>query len=234
MKIKKENYEKMLAKVQSEYQKVDGYIVSSVEENNAFVRKTNTHFECVNIYCGFGQSNEVNVKVFETTTPLCSSYDGSVYCKILYQLSQNKYEDDKKLELYNKAADSFFQDYISGEGDIDNELLYLYIAYMIDARYDDVENDITDKFLKQYLCDEIMNDTNNHNQKLVEKINEIWNNLDKRERFIKIIYLLMSRDYVECQDKGVHDVERLEDKYYEYLMHVADDHDLETIISFVR
>ena len=234
MKIKKENYEKMLAKVQSEYQKVDGYIVSSVEEDNAFVRKTNTHFECVNIYCGFGQSNEVNVKVFETKIPLCNSYDGSVYCKILYQLSLSKYEDDKKLELYNKAADSFFQDYISGEGDIDNELLYLYIAYMIDARYEDVENDITEKFLKQYLCEEIMNDTNNHNPELVEKINEIWNNMDKRDRFDRIIYLLMSRDYVECQDKGVCDVKRVEDKFYEYLMHVADDHDLETIISFVR
>lgn len=232
--MKRKDYENLLAKVQSEYQKVDGYIVSSVEENNAFVRKTNTHFECVNIYCGFGQNNEVNVKVFETTIPLCDSYDGSVYCKILYQLSQNKYEDDKKLELYNKAADSFFQDYISGEGDIDNELLYLYIAYMIDAGYEDVENDITDKFLKKYIPDEIMNDTNSHNPELVKKINEIWNNFDKRERFISIINILISRDYVECANKGVFDVELVADRYYEYLMHVADDLDLETIISFVR
>jgi hypothetical protein len=234
MIVKRKDYENLLAKVQSEYQKVDGYIVSSVEEDTILVRKTNTLFECIEICCGFDGQNEVNVKVLETTIPLCDSYDGSVYCKILYQLSQNKYEDDKKLELYNKAADSFFQDYISGEGDIDNELLYLYIAYMIEAGYEDVENDITDKFLKQYLCEEIMNDTNNHNPNLVEKINEIWNNLDKREDFVRIINTLILRDYVECSDKGVLDVERYVDKYYEYLMHVADDHDLETIISFVR
>lgn len=234
MKIKKENYENLLAKVQSEYQKVDGYVVPSVEEDTIFVRKTNTHFEYVNIYCEFGQSDEVNVKVFETTIPLCDSYDWSVYCKILYQINLSKYEDDKKLELYNRASDSFFQDYISGEGDIDNDILYFYIVYMIDAGYDDVSNDITDKFLKQYLCDEIMNYTNNHNPKLVEKINEIWNNLNKRERFVKIIYLLISRDFIECEDKGIFDIVRVEDKFYEYLMHVADDHDLETIISFVR
>lgn len=234
MIIKRKDYENLLAKVQSEYQKIDGYIVSSVEENNAFVRKTNALFECVNIYCGFCQGNEVNVKIFETKISLCDSYDSSVYCKILYQINQSKYDDDKKLELYNRVSDSFFQDYISGEGDIDNDILYLYIAYMIDARYEGIENDITDKFLKQYLCDEIMNDTNNHNPELVEKINEIWNNLDKRERFIKIINLLISRDYIECVDKGVFDVEREADKYYEYLMHVADDKDLETIISFVR
>jgi len=121
-----------------------------------------------------------------------------------------------------------------GQIELNDGSILVPFAYMIDARYDDVENDITDKFLKQYLCEEIMNDTNNHNPKLVEKINEIWNNLDKRERFIKIINLLISRDYVECADKGVFDVELEADKYYEYLMHVADDLDLETIISFVR
>lgn len=76
----------------------------------------------------------------------------------------------------------------------------------------------------------IMNTTNNHNEYLVIQINKAWN-FDKRTRLMmeSTIDLLMGRDKEECEEKGVGSSD-----YHDYLMHVADDKDLETILSFCR
>lgn len=95
----------------------------------------------------------------------------------------------------------------------------------------------------------IMNNTNGHNPDLVEKINNLYNNPKKKECFYTIIQALMYRDGEEIIDKGI----TTEKNFYysscdwhgefyryaelfahDYLMHVADDRDLEIIINFCR
>ena len=76
----------------------------------------------------------------------------------------------------------------------------------------------------------IMNTTNNHDEYLVNQINKMWN-FDKRTKLMmeNIIDLLIERDKDECEEKGVGTSD-----YHDYLMRVADDKDLETILSFGR
>ena len=87
-------------------------------------------------------------------------------------------------------------------------------------------------------AEEIMNYTNNHNQLLVDKINGIYNDKDTRIDFYKILRLLIKRDIEELEEfEGCEiapDDILDEDYIYDYLMHVADNQDLETIISFCR
>ena len=73
----------------------------------------------------------------------------------------------------------------------------------------------------------IMNTTNSHDSYLVECINESWYNKSTREMMKKVINLLMVRDKEECEEKGVRSSD-----YHDYLMHIADDRDLETILNF--
>ena len=82
----------------------------------------------------------------------------------------------------------------------------------------------------------IMNSTNNHSLELVTKINKLWDECSTR--FQPILTILFNRDYNEvmehdCGDyfkKGGCVLNYAED----YLMHVADDQDLEVIVNFLR
>lgn len=86
--------------------------------------------------------------------------------------------------------------------------------------------------------EEIMNYTNNHNQLLVDKINEIYNDEDTRIDFYKILRLLIKRDIEELEEFEGCEIapdDILDEEYiYDYLMHVANNQELETIINFCR
>ncbi len=116
--------------------------------------------------------------------------------------------------------------------------------------------------LNRHYDDWIMDTTNGHSPELVDKINKAWSK--KKEKFHDIIVALYRRDIDEITDsdafqyepwkstseykKGVETgdwslynrmaLEFLEHNWeneaYNYLMHVADDLDIETILSFVR
>lgn len=76
---------------------------------------------------------------------------------------------------------------------------------------------------------EIMNDRNAHNPQLVKDINNAWAySWINRKRMAEIIEVLMKRDEEECEEKEVNG------DLYEYLMHVADDTDLECILTYIH
>lgn len=81
---------------------------------------------------------------------------------------------------------------------------------------------------------EVMDCTNCHNPILVEKINVGYNT--KRDDFIKIAQALALRDIEECKEHNINpnNIEQFEGCVNEYLMRVADDQDLETILSYLR
>ena len=110
------------------------------------------------------------------------------------------------------------------------------------------------KILDNY--EEIMDTTNNHDAELVAKINEAWNT-DKREQFCPILIILYHRDLDEILKSDAYDFSKvldlegmtdedireavfyyLQDNWdieaYNYLMHIADDLDLKTILTFLR
>ena len=72
----------------------------------------------------------------------------------------------------------------------------------------------------------IMDTSNNHNEELVDKINKAY--YTKRREFDTIVAFLMVRDKDECEENNVNN------DTYSYLMHVADDTDLECILNYVR
>lgn len=78
---------------------------------------------------------------------------------------------------------------------------------------------------------EIMDGTNGHNSNLVEKINTCYQ--VRKDSFRAIVKLLADRDKDEFEtcDPKTADIETL---CFEYCQHVADDKDLETIISYCR
>ena len=82
--------------------------------------------------------------------------------------------------------------------------------------------------------DSIMNELNAHDPKLVEHINYIW--CRASERFKPILLALYERDKEEAEEKNivVPTDENFESFAYDFLMHVCDDADLETILNFVR
>lgn len=81
---------------------------------------------------------------------------------------------------------------------------------------------------------EVMDCTNCHNPLLVEKINIGYNT--KRDDFLKIAQVLALRDIEECWEHNIdpNNLARFEGCVNEYLMRVADDQDLETILSYLR
>ena len=80
---------------------------------------------------------------------------------------------------------------------------------------------------------QIMDDRNGHNPILVEKINKIYNHEYGRMR--TIVNALIARDYEEVTTKFPYfECFCEDDKICDYLMHTADDLDLEVIINFVR
>ena len=101
-----------------------------------------------------------------------------------------------------------------------------------------------------------MDTTNNHDAELVAKINEAWNT-DKREQFCPILIILYHRDLDDMLKSDAYDFSKvldlegmtdedireavfyyLQDNWdieaYNYLMHIADDLDLKTILTFLR
>ena len=80
--------------------------------------------------------------------------------------------------------------------------------------------------------EKIMDFTQRHDEKLVGKINEIWNS-NKQEILIKAINMFIERDYDSMADFNFYGKNDYEVCNY-YLMEVADNLDLETIINFVR
>lgn len=81
---------------------------------------------------------------------------------------------------------------------------------------------------------DIMDTLNAHDPKLVEHINYIW--CRASERFKPILFAIYERDKVEAEEKDI--VVPTDDNFesfaYDFLMHVCDDADLETILNFVR
>lgn len=92
--------------------------------------------------------------------------------------------------------------------------------------------------------EEIMDTTQNHDPELVGKINRAWN--EKREEFCPILRALYARDITEIMDSDVwnwtDDVDSVKETLHDewdvhadyYLMHIADDLDLRTILYFLR
>lgn len=91
----------------------------------------------------------------------------------------------------------------------------------------------------------IMDDTNSHNSKLVDTINDLWKKSWGEKdggRLAIILKALMKRDTQEMLDKGYVSSEdampvalaNYQHYAYDYLMHIADDMDLQTIIFFMR
>jgi len=92
----------------------------------------------------------------------------------------------------------------------------------------------------------IMNTTNCHNEALVEQINEKWNKF--RDKFRPILCALYERDAEEILNSEAFSFDPAADAEWvegymkhnwkveaeNYLMHIADDQDLETILTFVR
>lgn len=81
---------------------------------------------------------------------------------------------------------------------------------------------------------EIMDCTNGHYKNLVEKINFMYN--VNKEDFLKIAQLLAIRDEDECWEHNIdpNNIENFDGCINEYLMRVADNKDLETILGFLR
>lgn len=112
-------------------------------------------------------------------------------------------------------------------------------------------------------ADILMDTTNGHDKSLVKKINELWNS-GKRYKFQYILCAMYERDIDEitgamsfqdprwvnsaeykkgCEtqqwchynEMALNDMTSHWEEYAEnYLMHIADDMDLETVINFVR
>lgn len=91
----------------------------------------------------------------------------------------------------------------------------------------------------------IMDTTNGHREDLVTKINKLWN--DHREKFAPILCALYKRDFEEIynadsfadlpDDKEQALAELINEwdfHAYNYLQHISDDLDLQTIINFIR
>ena len=98
------------------------------------------------------------------------------------------------------------------------------------------------KILPDY--EDIMDTTQNHDPELVRKINQAWN--EKREQFCPILRALYARDIKEIMDSDAwnwtDDEESVKETLHDewdfhadnYLMHIADDLDLKTILTFLR
>jgi hypothetical protein len=92
--------------------------------------------------------------------------------------------------------------------------------------------------------EEIMDTTNGHDPDLVRNINHAWN--EKREEFCPILRALYERDIKEIMESDAwnwtDDAESVKETLHDewdvhvdnYLMHIADDLDLKTILTFLR
>lgn len=79
---------------------------------------------------------------------------------------------------------------------------------------------------------EVMNTYNAHNAELVERINKAYN--ANEYDFLQIAELLIRRDWEEFVEKTGDRKRGLEERAFDYCQNVADDKDLETILSYCR
>lgn len=99
---------------------------------------------------------------------------------------------------------------------------------------------------KIYETEPLMDTTNGHDKSLVKKINDLWNS-DKRYKFQYVLCALYKRDFEEIYNadsfaslpndmrQALNNlIQEWDFHAYNYLMHIADDMDLETVINFVR
>ena len=138
------------------------------------------------------------------------------YAKELYE------KEHKHIDKLNKELESLEQQKENLEDRIDalkNERLTFYDLM---KRADDWE---------------LMDGTNNHNPMLVKCINSAWNDEETSKRFEDIVVALMMRDSDEVEEK-LGELQSVTDNWIDflpnYLMHIADDWDLTTILHFVR
>lgn len=84
---------------------------------------------------------------------------------------------------------------------------------------------------------ELMDEMNNHNPMLVKCINSAWNDEETSKHFEDIVVALMMRDSDEVEEK-LGELQSVTDNWIDflpdYLMRIADDWDLTTILHFVR
>ena len=90
----------------------------------------------------------------------------------------------------------------------------------------------------KFFEEEIINTYNGHNEELVWKINDAWNNPKYMKSFAPILLALLTRDQKEYEDRYDTDASLTEEYAYghahEIMEGVCDDWDLETILSFIR
>ena len=166
------------------------------------------------------------------------------------------------VKIKDKIRDAFpygieVNDHISYEGGIykvtgftECGILVKEIGGILDSEWETTEIGFSQsdkvKILPNY--EDIMDTTNNHNPKLVAKINIAWN--EKREMFFPIMCALYKRDNDEILasdafadwDKVSKDYDTLygymeanwDIEAYNYLQHIADDADLECILNYLH
>jgi hypothetical protein len=142
------------------------------------------------------------------------------------------YGDRGDLDQYIRNADDFEEDYNDEELDGGFWVKTLHIP-----------EEIVKKVVRYY---GIMDTSNSHDKNLVEKINTAWSRASYK--FRAILCALYDRDLLEIINSDAFgwsegtDTDCVyaelssnwDDYAYNYLMHIADDGDLETIINFVR
>lgn len=114
-----------------------------------------------------------------------------------------------------------------------SDFAYGQLSKIIDALPEPAEFSLSD----------IMDTHTSHNEELVEKINRAWHQRKYRDRFGCIVYAIAKVYQCECESKIDKDFAELvslvidandEDAISSVLEEVCDDHDLETILSFIR
>ena len=91
--------------------------------------------------------------------------------------------------------------------------------------------------INEHMWEEVMNYSNSHDEELVRKINEAWNNKDYHDKFGDILLAIGRRDKKEIAEKLDCEIDNYETAManaYEILQHICNDQDLETILLFIR
>ena len=166
-----------------------------------------------------------------------------IFMQILVLINGSEYHINKEklfVILTNMIENKVFKnwDWETLKNWVENQDKLVFTIFYLYLRYNKNEDDmidITDDWLHDkniIKFEKIMNYTQHHNENLVEKINEIWNS-NKQESLIKTIKMFVQRDIEGMVDFNFYEKSDYEVCNY-YLMEVADNLDLETIINFIR
>ena len=125
----------------------------------------------------------------------------------------------------------------------ERELLDCHCANEVKTAIEEEEKENADS--DEVMLTYFMNPYNQHSKELVLKINRLWKK--DKSRFRPILVALYDRDLKEIydadsfmglpigEDNAFAELQtNWEEHAYNYLMHIADDGDLETIITFIR